>query len=174
MKYKEVLDNIYKGDPSRIPSRLLCLDPGETTGWAFFNQGELDQWGQIDTVNIEKQAIWNDLEDLIHNCGPTQVVCEDYRVYAHKLERHSNSQVVTLRLIGGIDLLCHQNYHIETYPKHASIPLHYQMATMAKGFVTDDRLKAWDMWQSGMKHSRDAIRHGIYYLIITNRPGVKK
>jgi len=174
MKYKEILEKVYHGDPSRIPSRLLCLDPGETTGWAFFNQGELDQWGQIETVTMDKQPNWNELENLIYNSCPSHVVCEDYRVYAHKLERHSNSQVVTLRLIGGIDLLCHQNYRIESYPNRSSIPIHYQMAAQAKGFITDDRLKAWDMWKDGMRHSRDAIRHGLYYLIITNRPGAKK
>jgi hypothetical protein len=31
-------------------------------------------------------------------------------------------------------------------------------------------LKKWDFWKPGMRHSRDAIRHGIYWLLITNRP----
>jgi hypothetical protein len=170
MKYKEVLDNIYKGDPSRIPSRLLCIDPGETTGWAFFQDGILGQWGQIETVTMNKQPKWDTLEELFMETEPTHIVCEDYRVYAHKLERHSNSQVVTLRLIGGIDLMCYENRPQEDEITWRPLPLCYQMATQAKGFVTDDRLKGWDMWQSSMKHARDAIRHGLYYLIITNRP----
>ena len=99
--------------------------------------------------------------DIFADVMPTHVICEDYRVYAHKLERHANSQVVTLRLIGGIDYVC--RFMME-------LPLAYAMAVSAKGFITDDRLKDWGMWQPSMKHSRDAIRHGLYFLIVTNRP----
>lgn len=42
-----------------------------------------------------------------------------------------------------------------------------QMAAQAKGFVDDDKLKAWGFWIKGKKHARDAIRHGVYYLLFT-------
>lgn len=177
MKYKDVLNKVYAGDPSRIPSRLLCLDPGETTGWSLFERGKLTYYGQIETVTMDKQPAWHGLSKLFYETDPTHVVCEDYRVYAHKLERHSNSSVVTLRLIGGIDFICRNTFGAtnELGPYIAEgIPLTYQMATQAKGFVTDDRLKSWDFWKPGMRHSRDAIRHGLYFLIVTNRPEVKK
>jgi len=170
MKYKDVLANVYKTDLTKIPQRLLCLDPGETTGWALFENGLLTKCDQEKTVDTDK-LIWHNLEKLFYAHKPTQVVCEDYRIYAHKLERHSNSQVMTLRLIGGIDLLCENNDAMRDAGfGWFSIPIHYQMAAQAKGFITDDRLKDWGMWQEGMKHSRDAIRHGLYYLVITNRP----
>lgn len=84
------------------------------------------------------------------------VIYENYRVYAHKLERHSNSEVYTLRLVGVIEYLCDV--------KH-KIPYYNQMAQQAKGFVTDDKLKKWGYYRQGLRHARDAIRHGCYFLL---------
>lgn len=145
-----------------IPERLLCLDPGHTTGWCLFENGELTKWGQSDTVinrkgSNEGEISWEAMLDIFKETKPTAIICEDYRVYAHKLDRHTNSPVLTLRLIGAIDF----------YAWDSDIPINYQMASTAKGFATDAKLKEWDFWQEGMRHSRDAIRHGIYYLLFS-------
>lgn len=173
MTYEDILMKVYKGDLSTVPDRLLCLDPGETTGWCLFERGKLTRWGQAPTYDKVKECIdWKEVRQLFSSTNPSHAVCENYRVYAHKLERHSFSEVPTIRIIGGIELLCYDGiedkYTVDGNWYH--IPLHYQMATQAKGFVSDDKLKNWGFYQSGMKHSRDAIRHGLYYLIITNRP----
>lgn len=165
MKYKDVLHKVYKGDLSKIPNRLLAIDPGETTGWALFEEGKLTRWGQEETVTKvgkEKVLNWAPLMRLF-TMSPDVVVCENYRIYAHKLERHSFSQVETLRLIGGIDLLC------SMCNGKGPTPIYYQMSVQHKGFVKDERLKEWGFWKEGQKHSRDAIRAGIYFLIITNK-----
>lgn len=159
--FKEVLASVYKNSPLAIPERLLCLDPGETTGWAEFRNGELTDWGQIATYDkIEKKINWDVIDHLMASIRPTHIICENYRVYAHKLERHSFSEVPTLRIIGGFEFLGYWQ----------GVRVDYQMAVQAKGFVTDDRLCKWGFWKENMRHSRDAIRHGIYYLLITNRP----
>lgn len=180
LSIEEILNKVYGGDLSTIPRRLLCLDPGETTGWALFVDGKLTEWGQADTFHKDTKCInWAACMKLMEEQDPTTVICENYRVYEHKLDRHSYSEVPTLRIIGGFELLCFQGL-----PKWesddptpgdliwTSIPIFYQMASQAKGFITDEKLKAWGLWKEGMKHSRDAIRHGLYYLIITNKPKV--
>jgi hypothetical protein len=43
------------------------------------------------------------------------------------------------------------------------------MASQAKAFVTDQKLKEWGFWKEGMRHSRDAIRHGLYFLLFYKR-----
>lgn len=141
--------------------RLLCLDPGETTGWALFVNGELTESGQAKTL----EGGWREIHDLFEYICPTFVVYENYRVYGHKLERHANSEVYTLRLVGVIEYLCEVVY---------GISWHNQMAAQAKGFATDEKLKKWNMYQTGKKHARDAIRHGIYYLLFTHPREVKK
>ena len=191
MEFKDILRKAYQGDFSTIPERLLCLDPGHTTGWCLFVKGNLERWGQCETVAKKGKELvlqWDELEDLFCTQRPTHVVCENYRIYAHKLERHSFSQVETLRLIGGIDMMCHRgwcskgpedyeswdNPHMPRDPLEFEeyfqpIPIAYQMATDHKGFVSDDKLKRFGLYKEGMRHSRDAIRAGIYYLLITNK-----
>jgi len=137
---------------------ILCLDPGHTTGVALFKTSALHSCEQVSTIVEDKKGhrlLWTHLDDLFERTQPDVVVCEDYRVYQQKLESHAFSPVLTLRLIGAIDYICHTK----------GIPITYQMATTAKGFCTDKKLQDWDYWQSGLKHSRDAIRHGCYYLL---------
>ena len=47
--------------------------------------------------------------------------------------------------------------------------LKFLFTIKAKGFVTDAKLKEWGLWQDGLRHSRDAIRHGIYFLVVSNK-----
>ena len=150
MMYEEILSKTQK----EIPDLLVSLDPGETTGWAMFKDGLLTDSGQIPTLTCRAE-----LMSLIEIAYPDVLVCENYRIYEHKLKRHANQEVYTLRLIGAIDYVC----------THHQIPIVYQMASLAKGFVTDNKLKSWGMWKRGQRHARDAIRHGIYYLLCGKR-----
>lgn len=138
-----------------IPHKLLCLDPGKTTGWCLFEDGVLTKWGQIEDCFDDKNVDATKLYDLFADIQPDFIVYEDYKVYSHKLDRHSFNPVFTVRLIGVI----------ETYCQIEGVKSHKQMATTAKNFCTDDKLKQWGFWQSGMRHSRDAIRHGCYFLL---------
>lgn len=140
-----------RGASFEAPERLLCLDPGETTGWAVFERGELTASGQARTIEG-----WEVIHDLFVDIKPTAVIYENYRVYAHKLERHSNSEVYTLRLVGVIEFICEMLF---------GIPHYNQMAQQAKGFVSDEKLKSWGFYKKGHRHARDAMRHGIYFLL---------
>ena len=162
LSLQAILDSTYNGREGCIPERLLCLDPGNTTGWCLFINGQFSEGGQITTIidNVNEHGqkchlCWDNLKLLFEMTKPTMLVVENYRVYSHKLDRHTFSEVPTVRLIGGIDFLAYQ----------LGLPIAYQMAASAKGFVTDERLKAWNLWQDGLRHCRDAIRHGIYYLV---------
>lgn len=153
MSFEELLERLR--GTHKIPERLLCLDPGKTTGWAFFESGKLTKWGQIpdcyDAQNIDATKLMQLFEEL----QPDFIVYEDYRVYTHKLDRHSFSPVMTVRLLGVIETYCQLN----------NVRAHKQMASTAKNFCTDNKLEAWGFWQRGMRHSRDAIRHGCYFLL---------
>lgn len=143
------------------PKRLLCLDPGETTGWSVFQDGKLVDAGQAKTF----ENGWWEIHNLFKTACPTMVIYENYRVYDHKLQRHANSEVYTLRLIGVIEYLCEIVFRI---------PYYNQMAHQAKGFVTDDKLKQWGMYMIGLKHARDSIRHGAYFLLFDKNLDVRQ
>lgn len=139
----------------KIPERLLCLDPGKTTGWCLFVDGKLQSWGQVEDCYDDNNINIQGMMDLLQAVKPTFICYEDYKVYSHKLDRHAFSPVMTVRLIGMIETYCQMN----------NIPTHKQMATTAKTFCTDEKMRSWGFWQEGMRHARDAIRHGCYFLL---------
>ena len=157
LPFNDLLER-FRGS-ARIPERLLCLAPGKTTGWCLFENGKLTKWGQIEDCFDDNNVDVTKLYDLFAEVQPDFILYEDYKVYSHKLDRHSFNPVFTVRLIGVI----------ETYCQMEGVATHKQMATTAKNFCTDDKLKQWGFWQKGMRHSRDAIRHGCYFLLFYKR-----
>jgi len=129
--------------------RLLALDPGETTGWCLFETLQLKETGQF-TVNTPL-----DFDRLIGKYEPQVIVAENYRVYASQAKRHVGSEVPTVQYLGVIKFVAEQR----------GIPLHLQMAFAAKGFMTDSRLRALRVLQTNRRHSNDAIRHAMYWLV---------
>ena len=131
---------------------ILALDPGETTGWALFENQNLVKSGQISTWPM-KHAV-SELSKLLLE-DPTHVVYEQYRVYSWKSDDHKWSNVPTLHIIGCIETL--SILRGNSYSD--------QSAQVAKNFCTDEKLQRWDFYKTGERHARDAIRHGCYYLL---------
>jgi hypothetical protein len=138
---------------AEAPARLLCFDPGETTGVALFHGAKWLSSAQCNTGDVEI-ALMN-LTKLFTKIQPTEVVFEDYRVYANRTDQHAGSSLLTTRLIGMIETLCYQH----------NVPYHKNMAAMVKQFCTDHRLKQWGMYDRKNRHGRDATRHGCYHII---------
>ena len=155
MRYDVLLNSVIKKGVN-IPTILLALDPGEVTGCCVFKDGKPVEFRQLPTVNKKTRDYeWSIIEEFIDEIKPDAVIIENYRIYAHKLEQHSSSDVPTLQLIGAIKYMLYKR----------NIPYKLQMAQQAKGFVTDAKLKEWGMWDIGHKHARDACRHCVYYLV---------
>lgn len=136
---------------------LIALDPGETTGVAVFKQNKYAGCAQIDTKDIRKGV--DGLNNLFTRYPPTFVVYEDYRVYSWKSDQHKWADLHTPKLIGAIQTMC----------VTLDCPYHTQMAQQAKGFCTDEKLRAWGMYKRGKKHARDAIRHGAYHILFNQK-----
>lgn len=143
-----------KADPEIWNSyALFAIDPGETTGicWrAPWRPKELNLL-QVKTSHIVEgyealNVVMNE-SNLFHM--PTIIITEDYKVYEWKATSHSWGALHTAQLIGAIKILAYNRV----------APIHLQMAVDAKHFVTDEKLKAWDVYEPGMKHARDAQRH---------------
>lgn len=133
---------------------VMAFDPGETVGWALFDGPELIDCGQHRTTEWTRDQIIG-LRDLIRSTAPHQVVFESYRVYGWKTDSHANNEMHTSQIIGILRETCLE----------WDVPYAMQSAQIAKQFVTDDKLKAWNLWQTGQKHARDAIRHAVYWQI---------
>lgn len=135
-----------------LVGRVLCLDPGETTGWAIFNEGLLAECGQWDTGRDPAS-----LSDAIHAVNAahalSHLVYETYRIRGNKAQEHVGSEVVTIQHIGAIKVAA----------SWLGIEPAGQSAGMAKGFATDTKLRRWGLYQSNLRHANDSIRHGCYW-----------
>lgn len=136
-------------------THLLAFDPGETTGFARFQNGNLVWSEQLETLTVTGSARMLD-DMLVDNpFGSPQVVVENYQVFKWRAKQHVGDTLHTPRLIGCIETLCALR----------GISLTKQTPQNVKTFVTDGKLKAWNMYVKGLPHARDAIRHGIFYTL---------
>jgi len=141
------------------PSLILSFDPGETTGWAMFKDGKLikdDHFGleTYSDTRISALPVWELFEEHLDH-----VIIEGYRIYKSKAIAHTWNPLFTPKLIGYIEAVC--DYH--------EVPRTIQMAS-SKQFCNDDKLKRWGYYQNARsRHSRDAIRHGCYWLLFNGR-----
>lgn len=146
------LDNLVKGE---FPS-VLALDPGGTTGWAFFDPKSVSVFcGQL--LGEHHKMLWNHIEEW----APELIVCESFQF--RQFEGFDKSKVVldSVEYIG-ILKLHEQMYHT---------PLVFQTASTAKHFVADMKLQRMDWYKrtAGMVHARDALRHLLYHLVVTEK-----
>lgn len=155
--FERFVKNSYTGT-------LLTLDPGETTGFSLWHNAKLVQAAQLDTHEVKSCIEWlNEWVKITKARSPDDtfyVVIEEYRVYANKAESHAQSTMHTSRLIGAFECL------FGLY----GISYEFRLASFAKQWATDDKLKAWDLWKVGERHARDAIRHACYFYHQKERP----
>lgn len=149
------LQSSYGEDRKPFEGKVLTYDPGETTGVAVFSGPRLIYTDQIKTPDLSRES-WLNLATYIDMYRPDIVICEDYRVYGWKTDQHTWAHLHTPKLIGMLTAVCYQH----------GIPMPImQMAVQAKQFCTDKKLREWDMYDRGLRHGRDAVRHGAYYLL---------
>lgn len=144
---------------SIIESGILCLDPGETTGWAYFVGTDLIDCGQVDSPVNSYNAYLCLLQSWYYHKGYRTMIIEDYRVYANKVQQHTHSDLWVPKLIGAACGSAIRN----------DVNIVTQMAAQAKGFCSNDKLKAWGFYTPGKRHAMDAIRHGAHWLLFSDK-----
>jgi hypothetical protein len=153
--------------------KLLSFDPSGnwgdkegygTSGWAVFEEGEVKEFGIIKAEDYPCiEAYWLAHEQLILKEWPDLLLVESYKLFESKAQSQSWSTLDTPRLIGTMMMVAYK----------FNIPILFHDPQLKQG-VTDDRLvKLGYLEKKGNRytykgkstviHSRDAIRHGIYY-----------
>lgn len=166
MEFLDLYTKLKRPLPGR-PFGLIGLDPGETTGWAYFLLSSDNQFLPRIHLHACGQAKTPTIEDAIPalpyiDTGITDpeaenvhVVIEDYKVYGWKRDQHSWASLHTPKLIGCIQTLCYKS----------GIDYTMQMAIQGKDFCTDEKLQEWGFYEKGHRHARDAIRHCCSWLL---------
>lgn len=127
--------------------QYLAIDPGDTTGWAGFDEcGELVTLGQ---VSDDEFNTW--ISEAI-SPQMSAVICEDYVIMQHKAMAHSWKPANTSQKIGAIEFVCHRDGINLVKQRNTIKSTGYQWGGLKK--PTDKRIE----------HQYDAFAHGIYYL----------
>jgi hypothetical protein len=125
----------------------IALDPGETTGWAKFDEnGEVIKIGQF---RQQDQNRWlaDNITDTVKG-----VIVEDYMNYGHKQQKKwSRNQ--TSKNIGAIGLLCSMR----------NVPCYLQPANIKSIGYKWSGLGAAPS-NHNISHQYDAVAHGVYFL----------
>ncbi len=125
--------------------KVLSLDPGVTTGIATLNSSDAVH---ADQVKCDHRAFY----DFLVGYNPDSIVFERF-VY----QRRDKVELWPVEVIGVIRL----------YSEQFEVPLFAQTPSQAKNLWTDDKVKKLDLWQPGLGHGMDAVRHLLYHLVVT-------
>lgn len=150
---------VKKARPNLVLEGLtLTLDPGETTGWALWRGLDLERCGQWATPEPDMLVDEINTLEIVLKLTLSRIVYEEYRVRGNKYKEHVGSEVVTIQHIGAIKVVAAE----------LGVPIFKQSAGMAKGFATDRKLRQWGLYQTGLRHANDAIRHGVYWILFAS------
>lgn len=146
--------DVIRNAQGQVPSYpWLALDPGETTGVCYWNPNTrefiLEQWDTKDLGQAYDHLLMAIEARSIHGLR-----YEDYKVYAHKAQDHTNNSLHTAQFIGAIRIAAH----------NTGIIIDCKMAAAAKTFWTDQKLEMTGTYVKGVRHARDAMRHMLTFM----------
>lgn len=129
--------------------RILAVDPGKTTGWVIYQEGEDLEFGQsafepfVKKVERVQQGISSYIDTI---------VCERFTI--NTFTTKNSNQTDALEVIG----------YLKSVAVRYQTRFLLQMPSSAKTFATDERLKDAGLYIVGQDHARDAARHLLLYL----------
>lgn len=132
---------------SHDPLRVLCVDPGGTSGLAFWEGG---------TPNFGQMADRFTLYCQVRAWQPDVIVCENFIPRGGAL----TFQPEALRIIGYLEGWANEQLAAEFV---------LQTPAQAKTFGTAAKLKAVGWWPKGLGHAQDAAKHLLVYLCTNDR-----
>lgn len=123
--------------------KMICYDPGHTTGWAIFEDNKLLSAGESED--------WKDVREQLDTGQFDLVLIEEFKLYPWKAKHKSWDTFTEIEVIGVIKEYCHYN----------KIEVELQLAAQ-KDFFSNDKLKKL-FGNIPSRHAKDAVRHGLVY-----------
>lgn len=133
-----------------VKSSYLAIDPGETSGWATFDEiGTLISMGQFKEKDFVEQTT-----ELLHS-DLKHFIVEDYVLFQHKAMAQTNARgrkLKTAKMVGKLEMLA--DMRGVPYTKQPSSV--YNIGAMWGGFEIPSN--------HSISHQYVAVAHGIYFL----------
>lgn len=138
-----------------MPRRIIALDPGDTTGFAY---GVLTDDGQF-RLELAGEREWLQMCEWLHENLERryldEVVIESWRLRPGRAPALSGGRLIPVQCIGAIRLACALN----------KTPLHVQEPAIKQ--VVDRMMGDTAYLPKGSNHAKDATRHLFYHYLTT-------
>lgn len=129
--------------------RYISIDPGETIGYSVWNGTERVEQGELGITEF--------LHKLEEKVGELDlIIYESYALRRSSAKAMIGNEFETPQVIGIIKWIAYK----------AGIPTVKQSPAQKK-FFGDDRLKKLGLYDRGQRHSRDSVRHALYWQFFT-------
>lgn len=147
---------------------ILCLDPGNHTGWCLYN----DSNGSIIGGTIMEQDTWRYLYVLFTELQPDMVVIESFNLYPGMAQHMAWNSFYPVEVIGAVHYLCHR-YGIPYVMQKPSVKKYAGKLKpeLVEAIKEHSSLvvKVMPGAEPFMEHTKDAILHLQYYLRNSSR-----
>lgn len=130
---------------------VMAFDPGVTTGWAAWPDPNAPLSSKQIHLGQHTGSLLS-LEMLLDAWQPDVVIFESF-----KYQRRDKVVLYPREVIGVIKLWCERR----------GIEPIEQTPSQAKNLWTDDKIKKLNLWMPSFRHAMDALRHLLYYLVVT-------
>jgi len=156
------MENVFAIDPS---GNFSDREGFGTTGWAYFYNGVLKEVGATKAQDYNNQeSYWFNVAEDMMLVVPDVVVCESFRLFAHKAMQQSGSSMDTPQLIGYLRMVLYER-GVPIVFQGPSCKARFSDDVMAQMGVINKKGKSYYFEGNLLSmHERDAIRHGLYYL----------
>ncbi len=142
----------------------MSLDPGGTTGVAIMNTEaqkttpENSTWSFSELTGAHHWDLWA----LLEKEQPHYVIYERFQYQRRELDKGVSLVLVSVEYIGIIRLWL-------SMQEMAGRPVYdiCQTPAQAKNLWTDEKLQKVGLYTKGSAHIRDATRHLLYWLTVT-------
>jgi hypothetical protein len=123
-------------------SRMMSIDPGKTSGFAFYTPYPLEWKCQQQKYTLDAFL------QVINDFCPDVIVCESFV--------HTHRDAVDYTPVKFIGL-------VEWYVERRDILLVLQTPGYGKGYFTNEKLKKLGLYVPGKGHAMDAYRHLLQF-----------
>jgi len=143
------------------PRLIIAIDPGGTTGIAYWTKEDL--WGreQIDACRDDMQlnTLFTQLSGICRYAEPfagKAVVHLIYEPFEFRKDERNRDKIdyTAAEVVGALRMWAYKRDYVKLIRSGASL---------GKGFWIDAKIKALGLWVPGQRHAMDATRHLLSY-----------
>lgn len=130
--------------------KYISIDPGETVGYSIWEEDKRLAQGEKDALDFLTM-----LEGIIEEID--LIIYEEYALRRSSAKAMIGNEFVTPQVIGVIKWIAYKG-RVKTV----------KQTPAQKEFFTNDKLKKLGLYDRGQRHSRDSVRHALYYQFFTS------